>query len=288
MNETTKLKKTFSAAIMMISALGVLAAAGPGQLPELEEGAGLPMSIDWSGTFNERLSDSDKMTLENGGVVLRSVSSMKKLCVRSDAGLVSKLVVEPMSEKIKSGYIAEIINFRPYKGNEDLIERINEAMSDFLSYTDIQFFSERHQRYFPLYNYAEVTGTKVEGNKTTISEILEMSMFGRFHSEITVENNGDHFLYKLKNTDKLKFKGLITVIKPEGMCSVVAVFRTGENWMIYAVGGANIVRIPIVNMRAEPAFTSRVKAFADFVFKKIDKTGTLKESTVDKSDAAED
>ncbi|MBR1616324.1 MAG: hypothetical protein IJ673_12740, partial [Treponema sp.] len=85
MNGTTKLKKALAAA-MMAAALGVWAEEGE---------ATTRMKIDWSATFNERLSDSDKATLENGGVVLRSVSSMKKLCVKKDAGMVSKLVVEP-------------------------------------------------------------------------------------------------------------------------------------------------------------------------------------------------
>ena len=256
------------------------------------------ISIDQFGIFNDRLDDSDKKTLEEGGIILRSISSMKKLCVKSklsakkneslneSSGMISDLVVMPMSKKVKSGYIAEIINFRPYEGNEDLIERINEAMSDFLSYTDIPYYSEQTKKTYPLYKYAEVTDTQIEGNTMIIKEILEMDMFGRFHSEITVENHEDYFLYKLKNTDKLKYKGFITVVSPEEMCSIVAVFRIGGNWMIYAVGGANILRIPFVNARAEPAFTGRVKAFADFVFKKIDNTGKNVETSVDKKDAS--
>jgi len=242
--------------------------------------------IDDLPLFNQKLKDKEKETLSKGGVLLRSVSSLKKLCVNRNSK--TDLAINPMSKKIKSGYIAEIINFRPFNGNEDLIEQINAAMSDFLSYTDIPYYSEQHKRYFPLYNYAEVTSITSNGNTTTINEILEMDMFGRFHSQIDIETYDDYFLYKLKNTDKLKFHNFITVAKPEEMSSIVAVFRIDDYWMIYAVGGANIVRIPIINMRAEPAFTGRVKAFADFVFKKIDKTGKDIESKVDKSDAIKD
>lgn len=246
------------------------------------------IDIDSTGIFNEKITAHEKEILESGETLLRSISALKKVCVNNTSQ--TNIVLDSMSEKIKSGYIAEIINFRKYNGNEDLIERINEIMSDFLSYTDIQFYSEYAEAYFPLYDYAEVIeqSSSKDGKTMTIKEILGMDMFGRFKSQIDVENHGEYFLYKLKNIDKLKYHNFITVVKPEKMCSTVAVFKVQDCWCIYAVGGVDVVRLPFLNYRAEPAFINRVKAFVDFVFLKLDKSGNAKESELDKSDAKKD
>lgn len=233
--------------------------------------------------FNGRLGESERETVRSGGTLLRSVSSMKKLCVRNEG--MPSLVIGPMSKKVRSGFIAEIINFRPYEGNEDLIERINDAMSDFLAYTEIPYWSEHAQKWFPLYDSAEVLSVTTEGDVTTIDEMLEIDMFGKFRSRITVENYGTHFIYRLKNLDKLKYHGWLPVIDREELCSVIAVFRIDDCWMIYAIGGANALRIPFVKGRAEPAFIGRVKAFADYTFRKIDRTGEAAESALDRKDA---
>ncbi len=52
------------------------------------------IDIDSTAIFNDRLKDSDKEILSTGGVLLRSVSSMKKLCV-NNAGYPS-LVITPI------------------------------------------------------------------------------------------------------------------------------------------------------------------------------------------------
>ncbi len=271
---------------MLTERIKTAAVAAALSLAAVHAAASTALGIDFDSMFNGRLKESDREILDSGGVVLRSVSSMKKLCVKDTED--TRLVTEPLRNILKSGYIAEIINFRPYEGNEDLVERIDEAMSDFLSYTEIPYWSEHEQAWFPLYNYAEVTETREQDGVKTIFETLEMDMFGRFHSRIDIENRGDTFVYRLRNTDKLKYKGIFTVIRPEKMQSVVAVFRLGKNWAIYAVGGANVIRPPFISERVEPAFTGRVKAFADFVFSRIDSSGGKVESAMDKSDASRD
>lgn len=235
------------------------------------------------GMFNERLTDEDRRVVESGGVLLRSVSSMKKLCAAETEETMR--VIGPMRNGVKSGYIAEIVNVRPYKGNEDLIERINAAMGDFLSFTEIKFRSEKDGNLYPLYRSAELLSSEERDGVLTIEERLTMDMLGTFRSRITVESRGTHFIYTLENLDKIKYKRIFTVCSPGELRSVVEVFRKGDWWVVYAVGGADAIRPPFFGSLIEPEFICRVRAFADFVFSAIDSEGRKVESSLDRRDA---
>ncbi len=223
---------------------------------------------DLSHLFNEKAKKNDIEKLEKDSTILRSISSIKKIIMKETPK--SKLVIDPM-RRCKSGYMVEIINVRPCEGNEDLIDRINVAVSDVLSYEEIPYYSERHKKWFSLYDSAELVKSETNDNTTIIVEKLKMGGFGDFETEITIQNFGDYFVYRMRNLEKLKYKGVFTVCDPGEMDSVIAVYRDGENWVIYAIGGANIMRVPIVSFAIEPEFTGRVKAFSDFVFAKIEK-----------------
>ncbi|WP_191014664.1 DUF6675 family protein [Treponema zioleckii] len=223
---------------------------------------------DLSHLFNEKAKKTDIEKLEKENTILRSIGSIKKIIMKETPK--SKLVIEPM-RRCKSGYMVEIINVRPYEGNEDLIERINVAVSDVLSYEEIPFYDARNKNWEPLYDSAELVSSNTVGNKTVIIEKLTMKGFGDFKTEITLQNFGEYFVYRMRNLEKLKYKGFFTVCDPGEMDSVIAVYRDGDNWVVYAIGGANIMRVPIVSFAIEPEFTGRVKAFSDFVFAKIEK-----------------
>lgn len=241
------------------------------------------IDVDSLALFNERLKESDKETLENGGVLVRSISSMKKLCARETEETLR--VINPMKDGVKSGYIAEIWNIRPYKGNEDLIERINDAMGNFLSFTEIKFRSEKDGQLYPLYRAAELLSSEEKDGILTLEERLTMDLLGTFRSKIAVENYGTHFIYRLENLDKIKYRRFFTVCKKGELRSVVEVFKKGDWWVIFALGGADAIRPPFFGSMIEPEFICRVRAFADFVFSAIDSEGKTVKSALDRSDA---
>ena len=71
--------------------------------------------------------------------------------------------------------------------------------------------------------------------------------------------------------EKLVYHNKFTAVKPEKMVSCITVFRDGDNWILYAIGGAAIPKLFFLEDRVETSFMNRIKTFCDFVFKKLDK-----------------
>ncbi len=216
--------------------------------------------------FNKYLTKDEKEQLDSGTVLIKSVSSLKKLSVDKNAQ--TEQVINAM-KKLDPSYIAEIIQIRPYKGNEDLLEKINKTLSDVPQYVGIPYWSERVQKWYELYEAAEITGLLTEGNSTMIAAKLDMAPFGEFDAEIDIEKYDDHYFYSMKNLDKLRYKDRFNAVGKEKMQSVITVFRDGDNWILYAIGGADVARIPFFTDRIQTSFMNRIKSFCNYIFEKI-------------------
>lgn len=218
--------------------------------------------------FNKKLSDSERQTIAGGEVLIRNISSMKDICMEKTDS--TERIISTM-EKLDPAFAAEIIQVRPYKGNEDLKENINNALLNIEDYVGIPYFSERTQEWYELYSSAQIDSIAESEDKKTksIDCTLEMSLFGKFKSEITVEDNDSFYYYELKNKDKLVYHGKFTAVKPEKMVSCITLFRDGDNWILYAIGGVDVPKIWFLKDRIETSFMNRIKTFCNFIFQKI-------------------
>jgi len=216
--------------------------------------------------FNSKLTASQREKLEKGEVLIKNIDSMKKASVKEIPQTVK--ILNTM-KKLDPSYVAEVIQIRPYEGNEDLRERINDALLNIEDYVGIPYFSERQQKWYELYSSAEIKNTTKNENKTVIDCILEMSLFGKFKSEIFVEENEDYYFYQLRNIDKLVYHNKFTAVKPKKMVSCITLFRDGDNWVLYAIGGVDVPKIWFLEDRIETSFMNRIKTFCNFIFEKI-------------------
>lgn len=216
--------------------------------------------------FNSRLSSSEKAKLENGEVLIRNIDSMKDICMEENES--TSKIIRTM-KKLDPAFVAEVIQVRPYKGNEDLKEKINSSLENISDYVGIPYYSERTEKWYELYSSAQITGDKTEGSVRTIDCILEMSLFGKFRSMIKIEENENFYYYELKNLDKLVYHEKFTAVKPEKMYSCITLFRDGDNWVLYAIGGVDCPKIWFLKERIETSFMNRIKTFCNFIFSKI-------------------
>ena len=53
------------------------------------------------------------------------------------------------------------------------------------------------------------------------------------------------------------------------MKSAITVFRDGDNWVLYAIGGVDTYKIFFLEDRVETSFINRIKSFCSFIFTKI-------------------
>ena len=168
-------------------------------------------------------------------------------------------------KKLGPNYCAEIIQVIPYEGNENIRDRINAILLNIKDYVGIPYYSERTKKWYELYSSAEITNAKVNGNETIIDCILEMSLFGKFKSLITIEENPDYYFYSLKNMENLIYHHKFTAVKKGNMVSCITVFRDGDNWILYGIGGVDALKVWFIEDRVETSFINRIKTFCNFI-----------------------
>ena len=217
--------------------------------------------------FNSLLSETEKQELMEGKVLIRNIDKYKNMCIEgSNSGIVK---LREIVKEQAPNYLAEVIQIKPYEGNENLQEVIRSALENISDYAGIPYWSERHQRYWDLYSSAAVVGS-FQVNETTkqINADLYMEPFGLIHSPILIEQTDDYLLYNTTNNNNLKFEGF-TVVKKQNMKSVILLFRHEDNWILYGVGGVKALKVSFLEKRIETSFINRIKTFCNFVFTKI-------------------
>lgn len=220
--------------------------------------------------FNSKLNDEEKSVLENGEVLIRNIDYPKNMCLEGQSEGIKKLY--ETINGTKPNYLAEVIQIKPYKGNENLPEKIRDALENIQEYAGIPYWSERHKRYWDLYSSAEVLSRKeVSDERTEIEAELFMEPFGTIYCPISIEQNDEYLLYIQTNSNNLKFEG-ITCVKAYNMKSTILLFRDGENWILYGAGGVKAPRVPFLTSRIETSFINRIKTFCNFIFTKLDES----------------
>ena len=218
--------------------------------------------------FDGSLSQKEIDDLNEGKILVRTIDKYKNMSIRSSDKGAEKLLAE--IKDLNPNYLAEVIQIKPYKGNEDLIRRFRAALEDIPSYAGIQYWSVQHERFYDLYSTATVVGkSEPAANTVQYNADLEMEPFGVIHTPITIEETGDYLLYHSTNNNTLKFEGKFNCVNKRCMKSAVVVFRDGDNWILYGAGGVRALRIPLIEKRVETSLINRIKTFYNFIYEKL-------------------
>ena len=217
--------------------------------------------------LNSLLSQKEKDDLLNGQVLIRNIDKYKNMCIEGSNPGIQKL--REIVDEQNPNYLAEVIQVKPYEGNENLQEVVRSALENISDYAGIPYWSERHQRYWDLYSSAVVVGSS-QINETTkqINADLYMEPFGLIHSPILIEQTEDFLLYNTTNNNNLKIEGF-TVVKKQNMKSLILLFRYEDKWILYGVGGVKALKVSFLEQRIETSFINRIKTFCNFIFTKI-------------------
>lgn len=217
--------------------------------------------------FNKNLSDKDLQTLNSGKVLIKNIDYAKNMCLDGQSNTVAADIISNV-KKYNPKYLAEIIQIKEYKGNEDFPQKLEKILNNIPDYAGIPYWSERHERYYDLYKTAEIVSKTKQNNITTIDAKLYMEPFGDVCERITVENNGEYLLYTAYNTNDLKYSG-ISCVGPKKMKIYIYLFKENDKWIFYGVGGVNAPHLPFMTDRIRTSFINRIKTFCNFVFTKI-------------------
>ncbi len=222
-------------------------------------------------SFNTNLSGDEKKRIENGEVVIVNTGNTKKICLETDNAAAKELI--STMKALKPAYFAEVIQVKPYKGNENLLEKIKAELLNVEGYAGIPYYSVRHDKWYNLYEWAKILSkdfSNPQNSKMTAD--VYMKPFGEFQADITLEEKGGTLLYMFTNKTKMILEEKITAAGPNKMKSGIVVFRDGDNWILYGAGGVDAISLFFLRDRIETSFINRIKSFTVYFIKQVDKT----------------
>lgn len=223
----------------------------------------------FSSPFNEKLTEEEKIKLENGEILIKNIVNEKRMCLNKDSSELSNTLFETIKD-LSPNYLAEVIQIKPIQGNEDLPNKLKDLLNNVSDYAGIPYFSERRQKYFDLYTSAVITDkyTNEDGTEIIKADLL-MQPFGTVNEILELTEKDNMILYTATNTNILRYKDKFNCVKDGNMKLCILLFQHEDNWILYGIGGVNAWRVPFFTERIETSFINRIKTFCEFIFKKI-------------------
>ena len=228
--------------------------------------------------FNERLTGKEILALRKGEVVTNSIGKVKYARIKNipeTEQLISAV------KKVSPNHLAEIIKILPYKGYENITETVSKMLKNEESYTKVPFYIDDDGDIHYLYADAKILDIKEDDGKEIITEKFLMRPLDYFTAKIEAEKRGTYFFYHMNNINRVRYKSFFSAVGKKKMIAVISIFRYGDNWIIYALGGVDIIKIPFIDKAVDRAFYRRIKAFCLFTFANLE---SQKIEPVQKSD----
>ena len=218
--------------------------------------------------FNSRLTEDERAKIATGDILIKNINYEKYISLKKgEVTLGDKLLSE--IHDLNPKYLAEVIQIKPYKGNEDLPQRLETILNNVPEYAGIPYYSERHDAWWDLYDSAEIVETIDRSDGKTIKAKLLMEPFDIVQEDIELTRGSDSILYSAVNTNKLRYLDKFDCIWPRKMKICILLFRDGDNWVLYGIGGVNAPRVPFFTERIQTSFINRINTFCSFIFKKF-------------------
>lgn len=217
--------------------------------------------------FNDKLTADEQQKLANGELIIRNIGKTKNISVNKINPVLSTTV--EAIEDLNPSYLAEVIRMVPYSGNENLLETLRPIILDLEDYVGIPYYSERHETYYDLYSSVDIKSFADDGSTAKVNAVMEMSPFGGIDTDILLKTDEASLYYENTNLNNLKYHEGITVVKKNNMKSIITVFRSGDSWILYGIGGVKAPSIFFLRDRVETSFMNRIKTMCSYFFEQL-------------------
>lgn len=223
-------------------------------------------SQDFLQCFNANLAEAQIQELKSGKVIIRNLKSPKETSLETNNIYANKFLKELKASS--PTHFAEIIQVRPYKGSENLINELALLVMDIGSYRKIPYYAERQGAWASMFTKAEVVSCS-RGNLTSVyNAVFRMPPFSEFDAVVSTTQIGDTLYFSTKNKGKIEYK-IFSAVKPEKMECGLVLFREGDYWILYGAGAVKTEASLFVKKRVNTAFVNRIKDFSMYFIKKL-------------------
>ena len=225
-------------------------------------------SIVIADPFNSKLTVDERNQIEHGEILIKNINYEKFICLKKGISpLGDKLLAE--IRDLNPKYLAEVIQIKPYKGNEDLPKRLETLLNNVPEYAGIPYYSVRAEEWYNLYDSAEIVETTERADGKFLKTVLKMEPFDTVYEDIELTRADNSILYTAVNTNKLRYLDKFDCVWPRKMKICILLIRDGDNWILYGIGGVNAPRVPFFTERIQTSFINRINTFCSFIFKKF-------------------
>lgn len=225
-------------------------------------------SLSFAQIFNEKLTNDEKELLNKGELLIKNINFKKNICLNENLNILSVELLNSIDE-LNPKYLAEVIQFKPIQGNEDLPERLEKVLNNVSDYAGIPYYSVKAEKWYNLYDSATIINKTEEGNKVIINADLKMEPFDIVKETIEISKADNQILYVATNDNLLRYLDKFDCIWPNKMKICIYLFKDGDNWILYGIGGVNAPRIPFFTERIQTSFINRINTFCSFIFKQF-------------------
>lgn len=218
--------------------------------------------------FTSNLSADEKNQIASGEILIKNINYEKYMCLKKGTSALGDKLYEEIHD-LNPKYLAEVIQIKPYAGNEDLPQRLEELLNNVPEYAGIPYYSVRNDSWYNLYDSAEIVETVEREDGRSMKADLKMEPFDLVQEEIDLFRDGETILYTAVNTNKLRYLDKFDCVWPRKMKICILLLRDGDNWVLYGIGGVNAPRVPFFTERIQTSFINRINTFCSFIFKKF-------------------
>ena len=95
--------------------------------------------------FNEKLSDEEYKSLQNGELLIRNINHKKNISLKKGLFSISDEMIKIFND-LNPKYLAEVIQFKNIEENPDLPQKLEEILNNISEYTGIPYYSERAEK----------------------------------------------------------------------------------------------------------------------------------------------
>jgi len=225
-------------------------------------------SIVSADPFNNRLTAEERESINNGELIIKNINYEKFMCLKKGENELGDRLLAEIRE-LSPKYLAEVIQIKPYKGNEDLPARLEALLNNVPEYAGIPYFSEHGQQWYNLYDSAEITECVDRADGKDMKTDFLMEPFDHVYEDISLWRSNDTILYTAVNTNKLRYLDKYDCVWPKKKKICILLLRDGDNWILYGIGGVNAPRVPFFTERIQTSFITSINTFCSFIFKKF-------------------
>ncbi len=144
--------------------------------------------------FNSKLTEDERATISTGEIIIKNINYEKNICLKKGVNPLGDKLLEEINH-LNPKYLAEVIQYKPYKGNEDLPQRLEAILNNVPDYAGIPYYSVRHDAWWNLYDSAEIKEVIENGDTKTIKADLLMDPFDVVKEDIEITKSSDAILY---------------------------------------------------------------------------------------------